>query len=219
MVAEAESEGIEGELGRAADRLIAKGLLGPGDRLSMRVPEKQAFVLLRFDDADGVKRCEWGRLADMAGGLHLRVYAERPDVGAIVSGRLPWSSVLAALNLTMPAVFDEQVRHLGLEVRRLAIGLDSVSPMPALASGANAYSLDDGALCLGMGLDRLLQNIEILEKCAESFVLATNAAGAGKVRRVPWLVRFIANGRLRKDQKDAAARHQRGERSVIKAGY
>jgi hypothetical protein len=217
MVAEQEGDVIEGDLGRAADRLAAKGLFGPGDRLSMRVPETQAFVVLRFADAAGAKCYDWGRLADAAHGLHDRVYAERPDVGAIFSGGLPWSSALCALDLTMPAVFDEQVRHLGLEARRLAIGAEADAPLPALGNGANAFLLDEGALCLGMGLERLLQNIEILEKCAQSFALATAVAGA--VRRIPWLVRFVANGRLRKDQRDAAARHRRGERSVQKAGY
>ncbi|WP_205687873.1 hypothetical protein [Ciceribacter ferrooxidans] len=90
-------------------------------------------------------------------------------------------------------------------------------PIVVLANGANAYCLDDRALCFGMGLERLLLNIEILEKCAESYVLAQ--CSAGRIGRIPWLVRFIANGRLKKDQKDATARHLRGERSVMKAGY
>lgn len=54
-------------------------------------------------------------------------------------------------------------------------------PIAALANGANAYCLDDGTLCFGMGLERLLLNIEILEKCAESYVLANvlpNQSGA-----------------------------------------
>jgi hypothetical protein len=68
-----------------------------------------------------------------------------------------------------------------------------------------------------MGLERLLPNIEILEKCAQSFVLAYCASN--QVKRIPWLIKFIANGRLKKDQKDAAARHLRGERAIMKAGY
>jgi len=210
-------EAIEAELRGAADRLAAKSFLGPSDRLSMRVPERQAFVMLGLDVASGARRCDWGRLADAPRGLHDRIYAARPDVGAIFSGGLRWSSALCRLDLSMPAVFDEQVRHLGVEACRLAIGAEADGPLPALSNGANAYLLDDAALCLGMGLERLLQNIEILEKCAESYALAASAGGT--VRRIPWLVRYIANGRLRKDQKDAAARHLRGERSVPKGSY
>lgn len=208
---------IEAGLRRAAERLAGKGLFKPGDRLSERVPEMEAFVTLHLDAGSGAPRCEWCSLAASPRGLHHHVYAARTDVGAILSGGLPWTGALAGLKLGMPAVFDEQVRHLGVEAARLAVGMDADAPVPGLANGANAYVLADGALCLGMGLERLLLNVEILEKCAESFVLATSTAGT--VRRIPWLVRYIANGRLKKDRKDAAARHLRGERSVMKAGY
>lgn len=208
---------IEAELGDAAARLAAKGLMKPGDRLSMRIPEKQAFVVLPLRDATGTKSYEWGRLADAPQGMHHHVYTARPDVGAVFSGGLRWSSALSALNLSMPAVFDEQVRHLGVEVRRLAVSVDAVKPIPALVNGANAYAIDEGALCLGMGLERLLQNIEILEKCAESYVLARSATR--KVKSIPWLVKFIANRRLQKDHEAAAASHRRGERPVMKVGY
>ena len=208
---------IEDGLRQAAGRLAAKGLFKPGDRLSERVPEMEAFVTLHFDAGSDAPRCEWGSLAASPRGLHHHVYAARPDVGAILSGGLPWTSALVGMKLAMPAVFDEQIRHLGVEAARLAVGVDADGPVEGLANGANAYVLGDGALCLGMGLERLLLNVEILEKCAESFVLATSTGGT--VRRIPWLVRYIANGRLRIDQKDAAVRHLRGERSVMKAGY
>lgn len=216
MTEEDDTRAVEAELARAAERLAAKGLFRSGDRLSMRVPERQGFVVLCFGGAGGGAGLEWGRLADVPRGLHHHVYAARADVGAIFSGGLQWSAALTGLNRGMPAVFDEQVRHLGREVRRLTIGMDADAPVAGLANGANAYVLDDGMLCLGMGLERLLQNIEILEKCAESFVLAS---AAGKARRIPWLVGYIANGRLKRDQKDAAAHHLRGARSVLKAGY
>ena len=149
--------------------------------------------------------------------LHHRIYATRPDVGAIAAGTFKWTSALARLDVSLPAVFDEQVRHLGIGVQRIAIRSSDDKPVPGLGNGANAWMLDDVALCLGMELERLLQNIEILEKCAQSFVLA-HCASTG-VKRIPWLVKFIANRRLEKDQKDAAARHLRGERAVLKAGY
>lgn len=211
MVARVDNGAVEDRLKSAAERLAGKGLFGPSDRLSMRVPEQQVFVAL------GSGGVEWGRLADENGGMHRQIYRRRADVGAIFSGALRWSWTLSAMQLAMPAVFDEQVRHLGVETRRLAVRVGADVLPDGLTNGANAYVLDDGALCFGMGLERLLQNIEILEKCAESFVLAS--ASGGTVRRIPWLIRFIANGRLRKDQKDAAARHLRGEWSVAKAGY
>ncbi|BCH61349.1 hypothetical protein RvVAR0630_39730 [Agrobacterium vitis] len=214
---------IEEALGRAAARLAGKGLLKPGDMLSQRIPEQNAFVSVRINSGQDVPDAfEWTSLSAtpglsaIPGDLHHRIYRARPDVGAIASGGLTWTFALARLDLSLPAVFDEQIRHLGLEAKRLGM-CSTDDPTKALSNGANAYCLDDMALCFGMGLERLLLNIEILEKCAECFILAHSATV--KVKHIPWLIRFIANGRLKKDQKEAAARHLRGERSIMKAGY
>lgn len=218
MLKTVENSFIENTLGLAAARLAGKGLLKPGDVLSQRIPELNAFVCVHIKTGQDVpEHFEWTSLADAPKDLHHRVYAARPDVGAIAAGSLTWTSALARLDLSLPAVFDEQVRHLGVEAKRVGLHSTEDRPFSALSNGANAYCLDDTALCFGMGLERLLLNIEILEKCAECFVLARSTGE--RVKRIPWLIKFVANGRLRKDQKDAAARHLRGERSIMKAGY
>jgi ribulose-5-phosphate 4-epimerase/fuculose-1-phosphate aldolase len=213
-----DTTSIEEILGLAAARLAGKGLLHPGDTLSQRIPERGAFVTAAITAGKDVPDVfEWKSLSGAPKGLHHRIYAARPDVGAIASGQFTWTTKLARLDVSIPAIFDEQVRVLGVEVKRLAMQLSDDKPIAALANGANAYCLDDGVLCLGMGLERLLLNIEILEKCGQSFVLAR--AATSKVKTIPWLIKYVANGRLKKDQKDAAARHLRGERSIMKAGY
>jgi hypothetical protein len=212
----AVNSAIESELRQAAIRLAGKGFLGIGDVVSQRIPERDAFVELTIGMPD-MAMARWTNLSDAPLGLHHRIYAARPDVGAIAAGGLPWTGALSRLDLSIPAVFDEQVRHLGLEVVRVSMRMADPVPLDILANGANAYALDDASLCFGMGLERLTANIEILEKCAESFVLAR--AASAEVRRIPWLIRFIANRRLRKDQKEAAGRHLGGLRAVTKAGY
>ncbi|GGA87069.1 hypothetical protein GCM10011491_13450 [Brucella endophytica] len=207
---------IEKSLGQAAVRLLRKGLLTPGDTLSERIPEQDCFVMVRIGTLPAGHAFEWTPLSAPPRNLHHRIYLARPDIGAIAAGEIPWTSKLARLGLTMPDVFDEQVRHLGKEVSYIKT-LSTDKSFAALSNGANAYCFDDLALCLGMTLERLLLNLEILEKCAQSFILAQSTGS--KVRHIPWLVRFIANGRLKKDRNDAAARHRRGERAVMKAGY
>lgn len=209
---------IEEALGRAAARLVGKRLLDPGDMLSQRIPEQDSFVSVEIPSVgEEPPIFHWTSLSGTPVGLHHRIYAMRPDVGAVAAGSPRWSRALARLDLSLPAVFDEQVRHLGVDVQRVALQSTDEKPIPMLANGANAFCLDDISLCLGMGLDRLLLNIEILEKCAESFVLAHCASR--EVKRIPWLVRFIANRRLIKDEKAAALRHLRGERSMMKTSY
>ncbi|MCL6654079.1 hypothetical protein A6R70_17475 [Agrobacterium rubi] len=218
MLNEIDNAILENTLGLAAARLAGKGLLKSGDTLSQRIPERNAFVRVEIKSGCDVPEVfEWVHLSDTPGDMHQRIYAARPDVGAIAAGKLTWTSLLSRMDLSLPAVFDEQIRHLGVEAKRVAIRSDDARPMKALSNGANAYCLDDIALCFGMGLERLVLNIEILEKCSECFVLAQSATS--RVKRIPWLIKFIANGRLRKDQKDAAAHHLRGERSIMKAGY
>ena len=217
MTSDADRNTIESILGRAALRLAHKGLFEPGDVLSQRIPEQNAFVSVSLPPQAAPMTFRWIELSGTPSDLHHRIYISRPDVGAIAAGSFKWTGALARLKLSLPAVFDEQVRHLGIEVRRLMTRSGSLEATPALANGANAYALDDLSLCFGMGLERLLLNIEILEKCAESFVLSYCASR--QVKHIPWLVRFIANGRLKKDQKEAARRHLLGERSVMKARY
>ena len=217
QISKSSGSSVEQQLALAAARLSGKGLLQPGDQLSQRIPEENAFVKVSITSEHVPTTFEWTRLSDKIGDLHERIYNARSDVGAIAAGRPIWTSWLSRLDMSMPAIFDEQVRHLGIEAKRVGMSSRQNGPIAALSNGANAYCLDDVVLCFGMGLERLLLNIEILEKCAECFVLAQSARA--EVKRIPWLIRFIANGRLRKDQKDAAAHHLRGEQSILKAGY
>ncbi len=218
MTSAGADDNVEEALCLAAERLAGKGLILPGDTVSQRLPEQDAFALVQLGAAGQAPRTAtlFG-LGDGQGGLHQTLYAARPDVGAILAGSQHWARALARLDRAMPAIFDEQVRHLGLEVRRLAARASDLEPARVAAGGFNAFVLDDVTLCFGMGLERLLLNAELLEKCAKAFVLAQCAGG--RVRRIPWLVRTIANRRLVRDEKEAATSHLRGERAVMKAGY
>lgn len=207
---------IEENLKRAATRLAAEGLMIPGDALSQRIPETGSAVLVAAIES-GVKEPVWLDLSGRPDGLHPVIYGLRPDVGALLSGSQPWAGALARLNRPMPAIFDEQVRRLGSSVRRISSRATDGVPADAFADGANAYLFDDVVLCFGMELERLLGNVHLLEKCCKAFVLAS--ATDEPVTVVPGFVRWIANRRLLRDEKEAAARHLRGERAVRKVGY
>jgi len=198
----------------ARQRLAAKGLLEDGDSLSCRLPASRQMLLFTQDHQQPAPpRCVPLDAPDEAALAAGRIYSTRPDVGAILFARLHWSGALSNAGQCMPGVFDEQLRHLGAKVRRLADGVDD----KALSDGANAYGLPDGVLSLGMNIERLIFNVELLEKCAMAYTLALTSGR--EVRRIPWLVRRIATGRLRRDQRDAAAHHARGEFAPRKAGY
>jgi ribulose-5-phosphate 4-epimerase/fuculose-1-phosphate aldolase len=68
----------------------------------------------------------------------------------------------------------------------------------------NAYIMQNhGALCFGQDVERAEHNVEILEKCALSYLLAI--CTERKVTRIPLVVREVAFSKLRADQKKAAA--------------
>jgi ribulose-5-phosphate 4-epimerase/fuculose-1-phosphate aldolase len=213
----------------AATRLMERGLLKPGDSLSRREAGTDNVILLTVNvNHDHV--IETARLHEKNQDLnfseaqgenplhqHLTVYQTRKDVGAIVLNRQPWATALHELGCSMPGIFDEQIRHLGTSVARLKHKIITPANCEFLRNGENAFVLDRQVLCLGMTLDRAVFNAELLEKCTKAFVLASST---GKpVGKIPWLIRWIANGRLMKDERYAAQQYARGQVPVFKSAY
>ena len=178
-------------------------------RVSLRVPGS-GTMLAGVSGAD----VETIGLEDAAQGewaLHAAVYRARPDAGAAVTFRSRWTAMLAGLRVEMPAVFDEQARHLGARVpvllpERGSLGAASVD---SLRAGTCAFLLGQEALSLGFNKDRAVFNAELTQKCCQAYVLATLTGNP--VGRIPFYVRYVAGRRLAADRKCAAAAWTRGE--------
>ncbi len=214
------------QLHQAAGRLEAKGLTGrSSESLSIRIPGTGQFLLLAAQPKKPITSVDpaKARLLAIAKGpesggalsperLHATIYARRPDAGAIFIGRQTWASALNDLDRPLPPIFDEQVRQLGQTVQRIATENSAdgtIETDRALNSGANAYFAGDSTIILGMILDKVIFNAELLEKCARAYILAFLTGGP--VLNVPLYVRLIANQRLKKDEARAAACYARGE--------
>jgi len=202
-----------GQLQAARQRLSSKGLLSSGDSLSLRLAGTGA-CLLTLEGADaGSSSCDRIPFAvpglSEAAELHRLIYLARCDAGALLLSRQRWAAALPAAGGTLPAVFDEQLRHLGARVAQMPTPRSREQVRAQLASGANAFGIGARVLCLGMTLERMIFNAELLERCAQAYLLA-HATGL-PVHRIPWLVRRVATGRLRRDQRRAAASYARGE--------
>ncbi|MBV8804766.1 MAG: hypothetical protein JO042_06955 [Sinobacteraceae bacterium] len=192
----------------AHERLGRQGLLARyGASLSLRLPGEQAMLFLaaageRQDRHDLAAACQ----GTPAVALHANIYRIRPDVGAILLGGGYFSCALAHFGGTLPTVFDEQARHLG--ITRPVENETPAMLRRVLRDGGNSLLIGSSPVCLGVNCLRLILNVELLEKCAKAYVLA-KAAGEG-VRPLPWWVRRIANGRLLRDERRAAHRFARG---------
>ena len=195
------------------ERLQAKRLLAAdGASLSLRIPVGDAMWFGHAIDAAPQRVLIGSASAD--GAAHAAVYAARDDAGAIAVGGGEFGRCLADFGGAMPQVFDEQARHLGpmglaaAELRELA---------RSLRKGGNVLLMQGRPLCIGMTATRLALNAELFEKCAKAYVLAV--AGGGRVRALPWLVRFVANRRLHKDEQRATQRFAQGLLPEETKGY
>ena len=189
-------------------RLRTKGLFGaPGDSLSMRVPGRDAFLLVAPDGAEA-RRVDFEAEGKEAAGLHAAIYRARKDAGAVLIGRTPWSAAISSIGAPIPTLFDEQARHIGDAGKPIRVG--QRSPVAgSISEGSNIAVFGDQRICIGTTPNRVVFNAELFEKCAKAFVVAH--ASGGRIRKVPGWVRLIAGGRLKKDQKRAAESYELGE--------
>ncbi|TXT37562.1 MAG: hypothetical protein FD135_3555 [Comamonadaceae bacterium] len=198
------------------ERLHGKHLLGEsGGSLSLRIPGTDAMWFGTAANASPKRTLYKGALpANGIAAQHAAVYAVRPDVSAIAIGGGVYGRSLADFGGLMPQVFDEQARHLG----RMGPAVDDASRIAySLQKGGSVVLLQGLPVCLGLTATRMALNAELFEKCAKAYVLAV-ASGA-KVKSLPWIVPFIANGRLRKDVQRATQRLQQGLLPEETKGY
>jgi hypothetical protein len=197
------------------ERLERKGLLAsPDSRVSFRVPGTRTFHVYA-----GGERFSKGERGDRKS-IESLLFDLRNDAGSVIVAQPVWGSRLAEIRDPMPALFDEQVRQLGRSVETLSwMPGDSVSEADTrkIARGDTAYLWDGKVLVAGYTLDRAVFNLELLEKCAQSFVLA-HLTGQ-KLTRIPTWVQWIAFGRLKKDLKKASSAFDRGELPAGLGGY
>lgn len=195
------------------ERLQAKRLLAAdGASLSLRIPGSGAMWFGHAVDAEPQRVPLAAASGD--GEVHAAAYGARDDAGAIAVGGAAFGRCLADFGGAMPQVFDEQARHLG-PMGPAATELSELAQ--SLRKGGNVLMVQGRPACIGMTAMRLALNAELFEKCAKAYVLA--AAGGGRVRALPWIVRFVANRRLYKDEQRATQRFALGLLPEETKGY
>jgi len=198
------------------ERLQGKHLQGEsGGSLSLRIPGTDAMWFGTVADAIPKRILYKGGIpASGVAGHHAAVYTARKDVSAITIGGGVYGRSLADFGGVIPQVFDEQARHLG----RMGPAVNDVNRIArSLQEGGSVVLLQGLPVCLGMTPTRMALNAELFEKCAKAYVLAVSSGA--KVKSLPWIVPFIANGRLRKDTRRAIQRLQQGLLPEETKGY
>jgi L-ribulose-5-phosphate 4-epimerase len=137
--------------------------------------------------------------------MHAAVYRVRGDVNAIVHTHQVFTSALTLIKAPIPALFDEQARFLGRRVDIIpyapsGTGLLKNAVAKHVKNHNNAFMMQNhGALVFGHDMERAVHNVEILEKCAQAYLLAI--CSERKISKIPAAVREIAFAKLRGDQK------------------
>lgn len=219
----ADREQVKSQVVAAARLLAERGIFkGTEGNVSLRIPGEAAFAItpssLEYERMRPEDVCimnfdlqviDGNARPSIESGVHAVVYESRPDVNAVIHTHQVYASALALIDAPIPALYDEQVRYLGRGVDIVNYGPSGTVFLKnrvkkAIRNGNNAYILQNhGALVLGHDATRALHNIELLEKCALTYLLAL--CTEQKVTKVPLAVREIAFARLRKDEKKYAA--------------
>jgi L-ribulose-5-phosphate 4-epimerase len=215
-------EPLKKQIVEAAQALVRKGyLMATGGNLSLRIPGQAGFAitpsnydylkmtpedvcLLDFD----LNPLEGQRKPSVESAMHAGVYKVRGDVNAIVHTHQVFTSALTLIKAPIPSLFDEQARFLGRRVDIIpyapsGTGLLKNTVARHVRNHNNAFMLQNhGALIFGHDLERAVHNVEVLEKCAQAYLLAL--CTERKISRIPLAVREIAFAKLRGDQKKVA---------------
>jgi L-ribulose-5-phosphate 4-epimerase len=198
--------------------------MATGGNLSLRIPGQEAFAItpsnydyMKMVPEDicvlglDLKSIEGERRPSVESAMHAAIYRVRGDVNAVVHTHQVYTSALALIRASIPALFDEQARFLGRSVQVIpyapsGTGMLRDTIARHVRDHNNAYMMQNhGALVLGHDMQRAVHNVEVLEKCALAYLLAL--CTERKVTRIPLAAREVAFAKLRADQKKV----ERGE--------
>lgn len=174
----------------ACKKLVDRGILkATGGNISARVlgedkiaitPSNKDYTSIAPEDIcildyDG-NQLAGKYLPSIEHGFHMEIYKNRMDVGGIVHTHQPYATIFSLINSSVPALFDEQVFHLGENialVKYAASGTDKLAEniVDSIRNGNNAYILENhGALLLGGTVDEAALNSMVVEKTAQAYV-------------------------------------------------
>lgn len=180
-------------------RLVQAGfVIGSWGNVSVRVGDKvvitptgAAYGSLTADDMPVIDLAsgEWeGPKPSSEKALHLAVYRERKEIGAVIHAHSPNASTLAAARKELPPILDDVAQLIGSSVRVADYALPSTSKitrvtMKALKGRMAALMANHGAICLGRDLEEAFLCCQVLEKGCKAFIEAEFLGGAHGINR------------------------------------
>ncbi len=172
--------------------LKEKHVIGSAGNVSVRIKDNDKEIVLitpsnvRYDemepsdilkiDMEG-KVIEGNRNPSVEKQMHLSIYQSREDVNTIIHAHSIYSTILSALSMSIPAIFEEFVPYIGGEVLCAKYGEAGTEELAEGVLNAleerNAVLLaNHGNLCCGSHLDGAYTVLKYLERGAKIYYLA-----------------------------------------------
>jgi len=108
--------------------------------------------------------------------LHLEIYKARKDVNAIIHIHSLFACTMAALELNLPIILDEQELVLGGEIKVAKYALPgseelALNAVKELGNKKAVFLSRHGAVCVGENINEALIVCKILEKVCQTYLL------------------------------------------------
>ncbi len=121
--------------------------------------------------------------------LHIAIYRERDDIGAIIHTHSMNASTVAVARREVPPILDDMVHLIGPTIRVAEYALPSTEKLVRNAisalRGRNATLLaNHGAVCLGRDMNEAFACAVVLEKACKAFIEAEFLGGVKTISRL-----------------------------------
>lgn len=170
--------------------LLERFVSGSAGNLSIKIPNEKKIVItpsnVKYEniepkdilvlDFDG-NILNGDRNPSVEKIMHIIIYKNRPDVGAIIHSHGVYSTVLSLLNLNLPPIMEEFIPYIGGEVKVAEYGeagSEEIAENALKALGElNAVILaNHGNICVGSHIEGALDVLKMIERSAKIYILA-----------------------------------------------
>ncbi len=120
--------------------------------------------------------------------LHIAVYKERKDIGAVIHSHSLNASTVAVARREVPPILDDMVQIIGPTIRVADYALPSTKKivkktMKALKGRNAALMANHGAVCIGRDMDEAFTCTFVLEKTCKAFIESEFLGGAKTINK------------------------------------
>lgn len=176
------------EILKVAKKIYKKGFVAGGSgNISMRLKEDLIAITAKAKSYDRLKISdivvidfnenviEGDKEPSSEKKLHIEIYKARKDVHAIIHTHSPFACILAALDLCLPLILDEQKDILGGEINIANYAPSGTAELAqeavkALGDKKAVLLSRHGAVSVGKNLNEANNVCELLEKLCQTYI-------------------------------------------------